>query len=177
MGSVLLDDEGEVRPGRYNARAISAGLGETTTGTEQLGIEFRFSDDPNVTLWWYGYFTDKAFEGTAKAVRALGWGGQDIAEVEGDEEHVQEVFPNEVQIVVIQEEAQKRDEESGEYKGTGRMRSRIRFINPIGAARGVARPMSEETKRQFSEAMRDRFAAVDGPVGARLDYDGKPLKF
>ena len=158
--SELLQADGEVRPGRYVGRAISAGLGTTSGGTEQMGVEFEFLDDPNVSLWWYGYFSEKSLPWTVKTMRALGWSGDDLAEVEGDRERVVKLFPREVQLVVVSEPERQYDA-AGDLVDTGRMRSKIRYVNEIGAMRGLARPMSAETRRSFAEAMRARIRDAD----------------
>lgn len=134
--------------GSWRARGVTAELGLTAAEKEQVGVALVFSpgQDPNVDnrgLTWYGSFSEKSELHTFKALRALGWTSDNLADLSG-------IDANEVEVVVEHEEDQY-----------GEMRPRARFINPLGSG-GVAMKtkMSAEQVTAFAERMRGRMLAL-----------------
>jgi hypothetical protein len=134
--------------GTWRARGVSAELGYTKENNEQVGVALQFSpgQDPAVdgqTLTWYGSFSEKSELHTLKALRALGWSSDSLADLSG-------VDAAEVEVVVMHEPDLQ-----------GQLRARVRFINPIGSG-GVAMriKMSAEQAAEFAERMRGRVLAL-----------------
>lgn len=135
--------------GTWRARGVTAALGYTRDGNEQIGVELAFSPEQDVDvdgrhLTWYGSFANEKSEAfTFKALRALGWASDDISDLAG-------IDANEIEAVVIHE-----DDLQGEP------RARVRYINPIGSG-GVAMKtkMTAEQASAFAERMRGRVMAM-----------------
>ncbi len=176
----IIDVDGNILVGRYRAKAIKSLMGATKKGQEQVGVELRFSDYPDVTVWWYGFFkTDTSFDMSFKAFTTLGWTGTELTELEcPDEESVSIVFPNEVLCAMQLEEIRKKDPVTGTFVPTGRMRSRCAFINPIGMGGGIGKPLSEDARVGFSDKMKDRIAAAREKAGQGADQgEGQGVGF
>jgi hypothetical protein len=139
-----------LEPGNYKGRAVTWGLGETSTGKEQIAIEFMTMDTAGVEgphINWFGYFSDAAFETTIKALRTCGWTGIDVSDLSG-------LDANEVQLIVEHEEYE------------GKKRARVRWINPVGGLTLKA-PMSPEKTRKFAAEMKIRITALEGAGAVR----------
>lgn len=141
----------EIAPGKYRGRAVSWGLGEASTGSEQVAIEFVVMDvegveGPHIT--WYGYFTDAAFPHTMKALRTCGWQGDQLTDLTG-------LDANDVQLVIENETGQD-----------GRVYPKVRWVNPAHAG-GLAlkAPLSGDKAKVFAAKMRSRIAAFDQSEG------------
>lgn len=138
-----------IEAGKYKARPISWALGMTDTEKEQVAVEIEFLDlavTPR-TLWWYGYFTPNALESTVKALRAMGWEGDDLATLQ--------LQDREVEVVVEHED----------YKGV--TRPRIRWINAPGGGPAVKKPLGTDQARAFATKMRGAILAVDQKMGRK----------
>lgn len=63
-----------VAAGKYLAKIKSYGIGSTKDGKEKLDVLFVFKDEmgSEQTLWWSGYFSEKALPITAKALLTMG---------------------------------------------------------------------------------------------------------
>ena len=134
--------------GTWRARGVTAELGYTSQDNEQIGVELEFMPDQHDDVdgrrtTWYASFSEKAEAHTLKALRVLGWSGDDLSDLTG-------IDANEVDAVVIHEEDLE-----------GAIRSRVRFINPLGSG-GVAMKvkMSEDQARAFAERMKGRVLAM-----------------
>jgi hypothetical protein len=145
-----------IAEGRHAAICRSIQLGWTSTGKEQLAVEFQIDgpDDPDAgrSITWFGFFTDKTFDKTVEALRALGWTGPDLTELPalaeaGDLAQV-------VEIVVGHEEY------------GGELSARVRWVNKPGAGRvKLEKPMSADEARMFAARVRARMAG-GRPTGA-----------
>lgn len=135
--------------GRYRARAKEWGLGESSTGKEQVAVAFEFTDSEYIGqgLTWYGYFTESALDITVRALRTMGWSGTDLLELSG-------LDTNEVELVV----------ENEEYNG--RTSAKVQFVNPIGGL-ALKTPMTPEKQKSFAAQMRERIAALDAFEGRK----------
>jgi hypothetical protein len=142
----------DIQAGTYRARAVSAALGETSTGSEQVAVEFELLDvegNAGPHIVWYGYFTEKTVKTTIKALRTCGWTGDLLTDLSG-------IDTNEVSLVIEEESDQN-----------GRMRPRVRWVNaPGGAGLSLKAPLDGEKARAFAAKMRSRIAAMDQAEGA-----------
>ncbi len=139
--------------GTYRAKAVSAALGNTSTGKEQLGIEFELMDVDGVAgphITYYGYFTDAALEFTVKALRACGWKGTDLTDLAG-------LTDNEVSLVIAHEEYE------------GKVTAKVQWVNAPG---GLA--MKSQLDPDAAK-MKGRIAAL-GTTSARQIREPKPPK-
>ena len=135
-----------ITAGKHRARAITADLGETSTGKEQVWIEFQLGSDGG-TIRWYGYCTDKAIGITTKALRACGWKGDDVTKLDG-------ISDNEVELVVIND---------------GDWGPKVNWINELGPGRSAA--MGDVAKK----SLRERVAARMKSAGLVEDGDAIPF--
>lgn len=135
--------------GVYRARAVSWALGLTNTNKEQIAIELEILDEEafGQKITWYGYFTDKAFDVTLKALRTLGWRGTDLSELTG-------LDSNEVHIVV----------ESEEYQG--KYYPRVKWINPLnGGGIPLKNQLDPSAAKAFAAKMKARILSVEQANG------------
>lgn len=105
--------------GRYMARAVDGALGTSTNGNDQVTVELRTFDEKGEgeSVLWYGYFTDRAIGMTLKALRTMGWTGDDLSDLST-------LGSKDVEIV-LEEEIDNR----------GNARLRVKWINEPGAGR------------------------------------------
>jgi hypothetical protein len=136
--------------GTWKCRGISYALGYTSADGEQVGVEIMLLPDQHEDvdgrhLTWYGQFTEKAEPFTLKALRVLGWQGDDISDLSGI------IDGPECEAVIGHEQDLQ-----------GEWRHRVRFIQAIGAG-GVAMKskMTEEQSKAFAERMRGRVMAMN----------------
>lgn len=140
--------------GIYRARAKEAKLGTTNTGKEQIAVLLETVHDETgeftgSTITWFGYFTDKAIEGTFRALRRLGWQGNDLSDLST-------IGTKDVVIVV----------ESEEYEG--KFRPKVKWINdPDGGGGGLAlkTPLDDARAKQFAAKMKGAVVAFDKKEG------------
>lgn len=127
--------------GIYRAKTLTAALGETKSGKEQMAIDFGLVDGPSAgqrITWYGGFMSDKAVEYTVKALRACGWKGDDLSAV-GE-------LAEEVEIVVQHEDYE------------GQMRAKVKYVNPLGGAARNA--MAADKAKAFAARMKARIAQV-----------------
>lgn len=130
--------------GNHRAKAIDAILSETSTGKEQVVVNFELLDLPGESITWYGYFTDKTTETTLKGLRAAGFKGLDINDMSSLRES-----PNEVSLVVEHERNEK----------DGSIRARVRWVNTWGGP--TLQPLAPEKARAFATKIRAELAKFD----------------
>lgn len=133
-----------IEAGTYRGVATEWGLGTSNNGTEQIAVRFNLPD-VRESITWYGYFTDDAFPITMKALRTMGWTGQDLEDIYG-------LDANEVQLVVEHESYD------------GRTRPKVRWVNPMGNL-SLKAPMDAARAKAFSARMRGKIAAFDKLAG------------
>lgn len=136
--------------GRYSARAMEWQIGKAGTGTEQLGVSFEVTqgEAAGERITWYGYFTDKGFEITAKALRACGWMGTDLSDLTG-------LDTNEVQIVVEHEVSE----------ADGNTYAKVKWVNKPG---GIAMKelLGGNDLKSFAARMKGPMLNFDRSAGA-----------
>lgn len=138
--------------GIYKTRCVAIGIETTQTGKDYVSADFdvETEDGEVFTVEWRGWLTEKTEDKTIKALRLMGWHGDDIfGDLVADG-----AMRNEVDVDVRHEE----------YKG--KTTARIAFINGPDPD-----PVATEKKR---EAQRDRLrrkAAATKPSGPPPDDD------
>jgi len=150
--------------GKHRARAREWVIGEAGTGTKQVGVDFDLLDRVGESQPWYGYFTEKALESTVKALRAMGWQGSDVSELDN---HGGGLDANEVVLVVEHEQVVDEDG-TGTVDDEGQpiMRARVRWVNSAG---GVAMKnlLTGNELKGFGASMRERILALDPTSAAK----------
>jgi hypothetical protein len=136
--------------GKYIGTPVSAALGTTSSGKEQIAVQFEFLDPAGERLTWYGFFTDAAFERTIESLRAMGWTGSSLDEFAG--EKLPAGVDRQVELVVQHEEYQ------------GKTQARLSFVNSIGAGLALKSAMDANQARAFAAKMKGRIAALSGGV-------------
>lgn len=134
-----------IEEGTYRAKARRAQLGSTSTGKEQVAVEFEIAE-PQTRIVWYGYFTEKTVDSTIKALRTCGWQGDDLSDLAG-------IDANEVELVIEHE----RDDR-------GFPRPRVRWVNSTGglALKSALDPAAAKT---FAARMKGAIVAWDRANG------------
>lgn len=146
---------GRLKVGKHTGIARSWDFGETDKGTEQVAVEFEVleGEDAGEFITWYGFFTDDTEDRTLESLRACGWQGDDVTDLQG-------MGSRKVQLVVEDELYQ------------GKTHSRVRWVNRVGG-NGVRlkKTMAPETKRMLAARLRAKAAALPA-----LPADGEPAK-
>lgn len=140
----------ELENGTYKARAAQWDLGLTGTGKEQVAVMFELLDPAfaGQRITWFGYFTEKALPITVKALRTMGWQGDDLLNLQG-------LDGNEVELVIANETYE------------GKTRPKVQFVNAVGGGLSLATPMAPDQQRSFAAQMRMRIAAINAGEGAQ----------
>ena len=141
--------------GTYRARAAEAKLCETSTGKEQVAVQFELLEDElgGVRVTWFGFFTEKTEKRTLEALFYCGWDGNNLEELNG-------VGKNEVEIVI----------ETETYEG--KRRNRVRWVNKIGGGGlGFVKPLEPSRAKNFSERMRGAILAAKREMEADGAFD------
>jgi hypothetical protein len=142
-----------VAPGEYTAKATNWAFGQTKNQKVQFGVDFLITQKGPYLNWHltkYFYFEGGAFDNTIKALRAMGWTGDAIEELN---KMGGELDKNEVRIVV--------DHESYE----GKISARIQWVNEAGGVR-MAAPMSDQDVLAFSADMKKKIKISDAKRNA-----------
>jgi hypothetical protein len=104
----------DIKAGKYLATAITIAFGESKEKkTPQVGIEFSFATDTGTeTLWWVGYFSDKAKERSLDTLGIVGFNG-DVDNIAFDK-------TKQVEVVVEMEEYDNK------------LKPKIKWVNELG---------------------------------------------
>lgn len=136
---------------RYRAKAKSWAVGEASTGTPQVGIEFVIEEGDHRGEWISGYFflTDAACDRTLETLRLCGWTGTDVSE---------EMFGLDANIVelVVEPEDGLPDPHSGEVK----QRLRLKFVNKAGGV-AMKSALTSDKAKVLAAKMKARLAIID----------------
>lgn len=133
--------------GTYRARPIAdeVQFGYTKRGTEQIAIPVRIVDGEcaGQVVTWFGTFAEgKATEIAIKALRACGWQGSDLSNLDG--------------IGAVEVEA-----EIAYETWEGQERMKVRWLNPIGGGRvKLEQPMTDAQRRAFATRLKGAALAV-----------------
>jgi hypothetical protein len=135
-----------IEPGKYRARATEWGLGETSNNNMQIGVAFECLDlEPGTGITWYGSLTDAALEYTLKDLRAMGWQGDDITELDNNGGKLD---ARDVQIVVVHEEYQ------------GKTRAKVKWVNSAGGLAMTNRVTGDKLKG-FAAGLRGKILGLE----------------
>lgn len=103
---------------RYRATIVSHAISETKAGDPQAVITLSYDSDGPKSITWYGSFKEKALPHTLKALLVCGLQGNNPS---GALEIGKEVY------ITIGDEA----------GSDGKMRTKVKWINPVGGFRKV----------------------------------------
>ncbi len=150
-----------LNPGTYTAKPIQAVLAKTSTGKEQVAVEFELIEEDvrGQRITWYGFFTEGTFDSTIEGLRACGWEGDDLSDLSSVNGSV------EASLVVEHEEYQ------------GNVKARVRWVNKAGGVAVKDRIPDDEAKR-FAARMRGRISAgvVKSGGGGKPAAPSKPQR-
>jgi len=145
----------EILPaGTYRAHAGERVLGVTSKNSPQVAVECII-DQPGFegrSITYYGYFTDAALQYAVANLRAMGWVGDNLADLST----IGKVPFN----IVVEHE---------EYDG--KVRAKVVFINAGGVA--VANVMNADETNRFAASMRSKIAALATTVRTPKAIPGK----
>lgn len=148
-------------PVEVNGRTIYAQFGLTKGGEgkepkKQVAVQFEILEGPAMgnKLTWFGYFTEKTWQNTVKALRCCGFKGDDLSQIET------QTLDQEVSIVV----------EPNTWEGKTTMR--IAWVNAASNGVKLANPMAADELRRFAAAMKSRVCQVQ-PVAGKKAEPGK----
>lgn len=150
---------------RYRAKAVAWSLGEASTGTPQVGVEFEVQDGDHKGERISGYFalSDAAAEYTLEKLRNCGWTGSDIGELE-DKEASASMASKQVELVCEPEDVKKDGQLLTNDDGSARLRLRIQFVNRAGGL-AMKKSLSDDSRRALAAKMRAKLAALDARNG------------
>lgn len=134
-------------PGKYRGRPVSAALGLTSKGNEQIAVTFELVDPPGERVTWYGFFTEKTTDRTIQSLRYCGWTGNDLS-VFVDGQELPPGVDQEVDLVV----------EHNEYEG--KVTARVAWVNS-GGGMGLRNALSQDQAKSFAERMKRQIGALD----------------
>jgi len=151
-----------ITPGTHRARALSAGLGYSSNGKEQVGVDFQIleGEHEGEHITWWGYFTEATVDKTVEALRTCGWEGDDLCDLTGIEK-------NHVDLVVQAKEFTN--------PKTGEVRDgvEVRWINRAGGMQ-MRDKMDQGQAAAFAAKMRGRVVALRSGNGRAPAPAAKP---
>lgn len=153
--------------GKYLGRAIGTEWGRSQKGNMQIAVTCEITqacDEHGKTITWFGTFSDAATEMAVRALRAFGWEGDDLSDLDNlDTEQCKRFLGREVELVIEEEEYD------------GKVRSRVRFVNEPGTGKfAFKEPVGGNDLRRFAASMKSAIKAIGGggggkPNGSRKD--------
>lgn len=138
--------------GRYKARAIDGGLGETSDGNPQVAVRFGLLDEGHEgeEITWFGSFSKNKGNGaktplerTIESLRTCGWEGDDLSDLRG-------ITDCEVSLVIAHEEYPK---------GSGKVSAKVKWVNRTGGL-ALKAPMNETSAKAFAARMKGEVIAA-----------------
>lgn len=163
--------------GTYRGIPVDGGLGETSTGKEQVAALFKITEEgefKGAQLTYYGYFTDGTIENTHKALRAMGWKGTELTELLDFKKAIPN--PEECELV-IQPEPQT--DSAGapvlDDEGNQVIRARVRWVNPAGRI-GIKTALTPDKAALFAQRMKGKLLALDQAKGGPKTNGAPPPK-
>ena len=130
--------------GTFRAEIVDHGFSESTTGNPQFSVQFRTEHD---TISGYFSMTDKAIEHTIKKIRAMGYEGDDLADLE-DGTVLKGCFCS-IQIT--------------HETYNGQVSAKVGWVNPDGYVPGIKKSASAAANaRRFNSLLKKTAATKDG---------------
>lgn len=154
--------------GTVNAELVEYDLGTADSGTDQIAVLFRLTEEPWVgrEFTYYGPFTKASFPFTCEALKAMGWRGEDFMSLRDDLKR-----GNKVRLVL----------EVETWEGVER--PRIKFVNAAGLR--IKNPMTASRRKALGSTLQEWLNAglgernVDGSApgaaGGGKDDDDIPF--
>lgn len=143
-----------INKGKHRAQCQSIAFDQTGTDDKVTAVvSFRIVDANDPQDGWhisaFLYFTENAVDRTLESLRHLGWVGENLDELPqlAAAGQLGEV----VEIVVDHEE------------WDGKLRAKVKWVNKIGGAVLLKKPLEGQALSQFSQRMRSRVRTV--PAG------------
>jgi hypothetical protein len=152
-----------IEEGTYRARSRRAALGESSTGKEQVAVEWELIEGPSncagQTITSYHYFSsDEAIRISMEQLRTGGFTGNDITDLRS-------LFPDsdppEVELVIAHEIY------------AGKTRPKVKFVNSIGGM-AMSKPLDDAKARAFAARMKGAIAAFDHSRGEVRPISTRP---
>ncbi len=144
--------------GTFPAVVTEGLLGMTSTGKEQVAVSVELTNEEGgptgERIAWYGTFTDAAYPYTLKALRTMGWKGDDISDLS--------MMPGTQVSVVL---------ENDSYNGKTRLK--VKFVNPPGGGAILKEQMDANAAKSFAARMKAKVKAFDIAEG-KPRATGKP---
>lgn len=127
-------------------RMVYARFGTTGEGPnekKQVVVTFKLTsgEAAGQTISWFGFFTEKTWERTVKALRSCGFRGDDLSEL------TTQVLSNEVNLVIEHEEWE------------GKVRAKVAWVNGTGGV-ALKNPMKQDDLKRFAAMMKGRVKGV-----------------
>jgi hypothetical protein len=141
-----------------------------------VAINFELTDEgeaKGAQLTWYGYFTDGTVDSTIKALRAMGWKGNDLSELLDFAKALPK--PEECELV-IEPEPQTDAQQNPLYEADGvtqKVRARIRWVNPAGKI-GIKTALAPDKAAALAAKMKGKMLAFDQTNGAKSNGAPSP---
>lgn len=139
-----------MKVGKYRAKACGVDFGSTQNGNEFVAVAFEVDGQVET---WSGYLTDKSVERTLRALRLMGWQGNDLATLTVAD------LPGWVQVDIRED---KDREGNVVTNDDGTPRTRIAWVNSITGM--TSAPLPQNARQAL--ALRLRKAVADAPVVA-----------
>jgi hypothetical protein len=147
--------------GRYKCRGTEAALALTSQGAPQVAVDIVITEEGEYEgqhRTWYGSFTDKATDMTLRALRTLGWTGDDLSDLSS----IAAAEDPEAYVSIVHEEDQE-----------GNPRDRAAFINANGGL-AVKTPMDAGEAKAFAERMKGHVLGFNAKSGTSSSPNAKP---
>lgn len=139
--------------GKFRAQALEGSLGYSSTGKEELAVQFLILEGPDEgkKITWWGYLSEAAADRTLQSLLYSGWDGQDVSVLKG--------LGSKNVILDIQEDT---------YNGV--TKTKVAWVNSLSAkpTHSPDRAMSESQKSSFAAKMRGRTLALQQNIPAQV---------
>jgi hypothetical protein len=137
--------------GKFRAQALEGSLGYSTTGKEEIAVQFLILEGPDEgkRITWWGYLSDAAADRTLESLLHTGWDGEDVSVLTG--------LGSKDATIVIQEDT---------YKGV--KRTKVAWVNQLSRGPTNDKAMDDSQRTSFAERMRGRTIALQKKVPAQV---------
>jgi hypothetical protein len=131
-----------IAEGTWKARPMSAVLGMSSNGTEQIGVDMMLLEGPNEgeRISFYGYFSEAAFDRTIESLQHMGWDGNDLSDLST-------IGTADPYIVIAHEEY------------NGEVSAKVKWVNAAGGV-AMKKRMNPAEHLSFAQRMRGKLLAA-----------------
>lgn len=146
----------DIKAGKYMAKALQGAFGKSKEkNTPQVGVEFAFNtpEGTRETIWWVGFFTEKAKEKALETLALIGFNGDDRFGADSFDHNA------EVEIVI----------ELETYEG--KSRPRVTWVNEPGGRKFSDLPVTEVKSMLVGAGidLKKEMAAIRAKKGIKND--------